>query len=384
MWKIVFPGIAMIGVTYALARYSFGLFLPDISSALNLSESQAGYVSSAAYLAYTLALLSASTLIHKYSARNIALLSGGTAALGMLGMAVTQGFYTLAFSAFFAGMGSGWISPAFSQIVSQTLNADQKDKGNTWINTGTSVGIVFTGLGAFLFAEHWRWSYMLFAVLAFIVYWWNASVIQTIRNGEGAASGSIFKRESLRNARFLITASIGIGFSSSIYWTFSRSYITVLHGLSLNESIVFWMVMGGAGIFGGIAGSTIQSLGLGMSYRIGVMAIAASIFGLTIPYHAAIFFSSILFGMSFIFMTGLFIVWGTRQFPESPSLGVSISFFSLGIGQSIGSIAAGVLIERLSYPFAFILFSLIGLFFLFCKTAIFSPSVSSSEEAESG
>ncbi|WP_285804086.1 hypothetical protein [Alkalicoccobacillus plakortidis] len=41
MWKYVFPGIAMIGVTYAFARFSFGLFLPNISESLNLSESDA-------------------------------------------------------------------------------------------------------------------------------------------------------------------------------------------------------------------------------------------------------------------------------------------------------------------------------------------------------
>lgn len=379
MWKIVFPGIAMIAVTYALARYSFGLFLPEISSALNLSESQAGFVSSAAYTAYTLALLSASILIHKYSARRIALLSGGTAFLGILGMAVSQDFYTLAFSAFFAGTGSGWVSPAFSQIVSQTLHADLKDKGNTWINTGTSFGIVFTGLAAFLFAEQWRWSYGLFAVLAFAVYWWNASAIPAKKQEAIAASPIISKRALLRNARFLIIASIGIGFSSSIYWTFSRSYVTLLHGLSLNQSVVFWMIMGGAGIFGGIAGSTIQSMGLRTSYRIGVIAVAASIFGLTLSYPGGVHVSAALFGLSFIFMTGLFIVWGTRQFPESPSIGVSISFFSLGIGQSIGSIMAGILIEEISYPFAFISFSLVGLFFLLCKTTVLSPSASSSE-----
>lgn len=379
MWKIVFPGIAMIAVTYALARYSFGLFLPEISSALNLSESQAGFVSSAAYTAYTLALLSASILIHKYSARRVALLSGGTAFLGILGMAVSQNFYTLVFSAFFAGTGSGWVSPAFSQIVSQTLHADLKDKGNTWINTGTSFGIVFTGLAAFLFAEQWRWSYGLFAVLAFAVYWWNASAIPAKKQEAIAASPIISKRALLRNARFLIIASIGIGFSSSIYWTFSRSYVTLLHGLSLNQSVVFWMIMGGAGIFGGIAGSTIQSVGLRTSYRIGVIAVAASIFGLTLSYPGVVYVSAALFGLSFIFMTGLFIVWGTRQFPESPSIGVSLSFFSLGIGQSIGSIMAGVLIEEISYPFAFISFSLVGLFFLLCKTTVLSPSASSSE-----
>lgn len=379
MWKIVLPGIAMIAVTYALARYSFGLFLPDISSALNLSESQAGYVSSAAYAAYTLSLLTASVLIHKYNARYMVLLSGATAFLGMLGMAFSQGFYTFALSAFFAGLGSGWISPAFSQVVSQSMASGLRDKGNTWINTGTSFGIIFTGLIALLFSEEWRWSYMLFAVLAFIVCWWNALALKEEKQQPLPPAQNFLGMKLLKKARFLIAASIGIGFSSSIYWTFSRSYVTEIYSLSENESVIFWIVMGGAGILGGIAGTVIQSIGLRLSYRLGLLVITASILGLTLSHLAAIYLSALLFGTSFIFMTGLFIVWGTRQFPETPSLGVSISFFSLGVGQSLGSFIAGLLIEEISYPFAFVFFGVAGFLFLFCKVRIVSSSANPSK-----
>ena len=50
--KLVFPGIAMIATTYGLGRFSFGLFLPDITNDLSLSASQAGLNSSLFYLAY--------------------------------------------------------------------------------------------------------------------------------------------------------------------------------------------------------------------------------------------------------------------------------------------------------------------------------------------
>lgn len=368
MWKIIMPGIAMVAVTYAFARYSFGLFLPDISASLNLSASQSGYVSSAAYIAYTVALLTASIFIHKFSARHIILLSGSTACLGMMGMAASQGFYMLAFSAFVAGIGSGWVSPAFSQVVSYTMKSNLQDKGNTWINTGTSFGIFLTGPVALMFTEQWRWSYVLFALLASLVFWWNTTVIKEEKHPISINQSNGFNFKLFVKARFLIFSSIGIGFGSSIYWTFSRSYITAIHGFSVNESVVFWIIMGGAGVIGGVAGAIIQTIGLSRSYRLGVVIVSTSILALTIPHHTAIYLSALLFGISFIFMTGLFIVWGTRDFPDAPSTGVSISFFSLGIGQSLGSIAAGMLIEEFSYALAFIAFAGIGLLFLFCKT----------------
>ncbi|MEZ0481142.1 MFS transporter [Planococcus sp. SSTMD024] len=369
MWKIVLPGIAMIGVTYAFARYSFGLFLPEISSSLNLSESQSGLIGSVAYAAYTLALVTAAIFIHKMSARHVVLYSGATAFIGMLGMAASQGFYTLAISAFVAGLGSGWVSPAFSQVVAQSLESRERDKGNTWINTGTSVGVVASGPVALIFAEQWRWGYVLFALLAFLTLWWNARAINRQKQEPtNQSTGSQFNLGLLGQARFMILAAIGIGFSSSIYWTFSRSYLTEAQDFSTSGSMVFWIVMGAAGIIGGIAGAIIQRLGLGWSYRLGVLVATASLVTLTIQHSAAIFLSAILFGISFIFMTGLFIVWGTRHFPDTPSVGVSLSFFSLGIGQSIGSVAAGVLIDSMSYPIAFLSFAAIGLLFIFCKT----------------
>ncbi|WP_404467130.1 MFS transporter [Planococcus rifietoensis] len=289
MWKIVLPGIAMIGVTYAFARYSFGLFLPEISSALNLSESQSGLIGSVAYAAYTIALVTAALFIHKQSARHVVLYSGATAFIGMLGMAMSQAFYTLAISAFVAGLGSGWVSPAFSQVVAQSLESRERDKGNTWINTGTSVGVVASGPVALAFAEQWRWGYVLFALLAFLTFWWNARLIDRPKQEPEESTGSQFKLNLLGQARFMIIAAIGIGFSSSIYWTFSRSYLTEAHDFSVTESMVFWIVMGAAGIIGGIAGTIIQRLGLGWSYRLGVMVATASLVTLTISHSAAIF-----------------------------------------------------------------------------------------------
>ncbi|MFK8794905.1 MFS transporter [Planococcus plakortidis] len=383
MWKIVLPGIAMIGVTYAFARYSFGLFLPEISSALNLSESQSGLIGSLAYAAYTIALVTAAIFIHKMSARHVVLYSGASAFIGMLGMAASQGFYTLAISAFVAGLGSGWISPAFSQVVAQSLESQERDRGNTWINTGTSVGVVASGPVALAFAEQWRWGYVLFAILAFLTLWWNARAIERTKEKPREAGEAQFKLGMLGQVRSMILAAIGIGFSSSIYWTFSRSYLTEAQDFSTGGSMVFWIIMGAAGIIGGIAGTIIQRLGLGWSYRLGVLVATASLVTLTIQHPAAIYLSAVLFGISFIFMTGLFIVWGTRHFLDIPSVGVSLSFFSLGIGQSIGSVAAGVLIDGLSYPIAFLSFAAIGLLFVFIKTNA-QPVATQSNAAQPG
>lgn len=367
MWKIVFPGIAMIGIVYAFARFSFGLFLPDISDSLGLSESQAGIVGSSAYMAYTAALCSAYLFIKTFTARRIVLLAGAAALLGMIGIALSTGFYTLMLSTFTAGLGSGWASPAFSQVISNSLQSSLQNKGNTWINTGTSFGLIVTGPVVLLFTEQWRWSYLLFAAITLLVWWWNAAVLEKEEKPIRLVEEKIPWGRSFNKGRFLIAASLGVGFSSSVYWTFSRSYVSIIHDFSLNQSIIFWIMMGAAGIAGGTAGGIIQKIGLSLAFRIGVFVNAASIIGLTVPGQPTIYLSAVLFGAAYIFMTGLFIVWATKVFPAYPSLGVSMSFLSLGMGQALGSGAGGLVIEGISYPFTFIAFSLVGLLFILCE-----------------
>lgn len=129
MWKIVLPGLAMIAVTYALARLSFGLFLPDISHSLGLSESEGGFVGSTAFVSYSIALFLSSYLIKKLGQHKVTMIAGLTAVVGMLGIATAQSFLHLVMSIFVAGIGSGLASPALSQIAKNTLNKKDLDQG---------------------------------------------------------------------------------------------------------------------------------------------------------------------------------------------------------------------------------------------------------------
>lgn len=369
MWKIVFPGLAMIAVTYALARLSFGLFLPDIANSLGLSESDGGFVGSTAYVSYSLALLVSSTLIKKYGQHKVNLIAGITAVLGLVGIATAYSFFHLVISMFVAGIGSGLASPALSQMAQATFSKKQLDSGNTWMNSGTSFGVILTGPIVLLFTEHWRLSYVFFAVIAVIVLIWNYYAIPADKDQKQVEDQKINWLSATNKAKSLLAASLIIGISSSIYWTFSRSYITIEYSMTQNESVIFWILMGLAGILGGVAGGIIQKIGLAWSYRLLLLLLLISVVLLTFPSDLTVYISGALFGSSYIFLTGLFIVWATRLFPILPAVGVSLSFLALGIGQSLGSYFAGKSIEMTSYPFSFTLFASIGLLALLLPTA---------------
>lgn len=364
MWKYVMPGIAMIGVTYAFARFSFGLFLPQISSTLKLTESQAGTVSSIAFLSYSFALIVSSFLIQRWGSLRVIQCAGLSAVLGLIGIASSTEFTMLLLSSLIAGLGSGWSSPGYAQVAISYLKKTDRDKGNTWMNTGTSFGLILSGPIALLFTDYWRVAYLSFAAIAFIVLIWNTKVIPSEER-------STIKREKINwlsfinRAKLMLLASFIVGLSSSVFWTFSRSFLTAEHQMSDFESVLFWVLMGASGIIGGLAGSFVEKRGMKLSFRITLLLMVISMLLIKIPGMITIYSSSILFGITYICMTGIFIVWSTRIFYDFPSIGVSLSFLFLGIGQSVGSSIGGAVIEATSYSIGFIVFVVIGLLGIF-------------------
>ena len=49
---LVAPGLALIAVTYGLARFAYGLFLPEMRGAFGLSPSLLGAIGAGSYIAY--------------------------------------------------------------------------------------------------------------------------------------------------------------------------------------------------------------------------------------------------------------------------------------------------------------------------------------------
>lgn len=362
MFKLIIPATAMIGVTYAFARFSFGLFLPEISASLQLTESRAGLIGTIGYISYTLALICAHTVISKFGQHRAVQFSGASATLGLLGISFSPNFLFLALSTFIAGLSSGWSSPAFSQVTKTSLPVHLEDRGNSWMNSGTSFGVIISGPIALFFTEQWRLAFGFFAFLSFVVLVWNTFAIPkqpSIPVTKEAVETGL--ATTLKKGGFLLLASLLVGFSSAIFWTFARSYLTVIHEWSPREGFIYWIIMGITGIGGSAVGSLIERKGLRFSYRSSLCLLMLSILSLTIPILPTIYFSAIGFGVMYIAMTGILLVWGTRRFPDSPYTGVSLAFLLLGIGQTVGSTTAGYAIEYFSYPFSFTLFSVIGL-----------------------
>ena len=360
--RLVLPGVAMIAATYGLARFSFGLFLPGISNSLNMSQSVSGVVSSLFYLAYCFTIVLATVFTTREGPRRMILFAGLSAFIGLLLIGITPNVWVLILGVLLAGASTGLVSPPYGAAVSLWIEEANQGRANTWINSGTSFGIILSGVGAIFLSSNWRLTYVIYAILTLLILIWNYRILPK----EAMNSSFMFEKGKLsirgiKGATSLVLASLLLGISTAPFWTFSRSFIEIAGNYSDFQLSGFWMIIGVFGILGGFSGTLIAKRGLNFAYKLGSIAIASAMIILAIwPENLFIVYVSAgIFGIFYISISGVLLVWGIRVFITNASLGIAVPFLLLAVGQVIGSLLAGLFIDAWGFVLSFILYGFV-------------------------
>lgn len=368
--RLIMVGLPMIAVTYGFARFSYGLVLPYIRESLDINPSVAGLISSSSYLAYCIAIIVAMLYMQKVGSRMLILTAGITAAIGMGIISMANGSIVLGIGIFIAGLSTGLSSPPYADVIKKWVDQDKSSTTNTWVNAGTSLGTALTGVMVIFFDSNWRMTYLLFTLIAIIILVLNYKVIPQTKDTDKSAQAQTFHvtKKDLGNAYPLILSSLLLGISSAAYWTFSRDLLFQIENVPEALLQWFWIIIGIAGVLGGFAGYFSSQIGLLSSYRLSVILLGASslllgLFTNVLP----VVISAISFGSSYIFMTGVLIIWGINIFKTNSSFGLGLPFLLLALGQVFGSLIGGVVAGLMGYEAMFIIFAMISFIALIFK-----------------
>jgi predicted MFS family arabinose efflux permease len=381
--RLVPPGLAMIAVTYGLARFAYGLFLPDMREAFDLSPSLLGVIGAGSYLGYCVAVVISLVYTSRTGPRLMAVAAGAVAVAGMATVAISPIAWVLALGILVAGSSTGLASPPMGEAVARSIRNSLQDRANALINCGTSVGVAISGPAALLLTGQWRLAWTAFALVGLAVLAWNAAVMprQAVQDegesggpdedGAEAGEGSGRTRLSfsyLIGARVrsrslpLFAAAFGVGFASAVYWTFSRELVVQAGDLGQTGSTLFWTVIGISGLVGGAAGDLVRRFGLTTVLRGALVSMAASMVLLAVASSVLplAYASAALFGSTYIMLTGVVLVWSVTVFHERPSAGLGAGFLLIAVGQVVGSPVAGALAGTTSPATAFVSFAVVA------------------------
>jgi predicted MFS family arabinose efflux permease len=351
-------GIGVIGASFGMARYGFGLLAPDIRASFHLDNGSIGLLSAASYATYLITSIAAGAFAARLGPRMVVAAGGLCAVAGMLiaGIAANPG--VLFAGLLVAGASAGLVFPPFSDVVSGFLARASRARVLAAISSGTGWGVALAVPMALLAGQSWRTAWLLFALVAGLATAWALIVLPPRRRVSGPAEVVRLKPSWFlcpRSTR-LLTGALLVGLASSIYWTFAVEHLQSQGDLSTTQSRLFLAVVGLALVGGTVGADAIDRLGARAAFILAAAAEAASLLllGLTPDTPPAALTSAFLFGVAYATIVAIAVIWSAKIFAEQPSAGLAAVMVMNAVGLLIGPPALGAVADHTGLTSAFI------------------------------
>lgn len=350
-------GFGLIAICYGFARFAFGLFLPQIDADLALSSTLSGLISGGSFLGYCAAIIVSAHLTERMGPRAVATGAALVAAVGMLGIATAPSSLWLAGAVMLAGSSTGLASPPMAAAVATMVKPTRQGATNTIINAGTGAGVVLSGPVALLMGGQWRIAFLIFAATALCM---TLAVALSVPGNAKTPRRNEKGLPPLHTAlKRLIIASFLMGASSTALWSFGSQLVTLRLGWGHTGAGLLWIAIGAAGIAGAGAGSLVARFGVDRTHWLFLSALAGGILlvGFESTTTALTLLGGALFGLAYIMLTGVYLVWGVSALPNRPATGLTVGFLTIAIGQTVGAPLFGLIMDQLTPTYAVIAFA---------------------------
>lgn len=369
----IIAGFLTVFIAFAI-RYAYGLLLPEMLPALAISKTQAGFVYSSYFIAYTLFSPILGLLADRYNSRFI--LTFFVAILGFGAFLMSYSSSVSNASLFFALAGFGhsacW-APVVA-LIQRWVNDKRRGIALAFTDMGSATGIaVWSALIPIIVASYsWRTGWTSLGMFAFLVAGINFFLVRSHPEEKSSSeqpTPTRFTRETVRatykrllyNRTFwLIGLSyLAIAFSILIPFTFLSIYVSQGLAMSYEAATRLIAVIAIAGVFGKLVlGHLSDTLG-----RIRVMVLCGALVAtgcLGMAYFQK-YLTLILF--TFIFGIGYGAIWpvyaaSAVDYFSKASAGSVVGLWTiyLGVGSMLSPIMTGWTIDVTgTYVWAFIL-----------------------------
>ena len=315
--RIGLAGAAVVGIAFGMARYAYGLTLPDIREDLRLSELALGLIASATFAGYLAGLLLAGRLAARHGSRAPTTVGGVCGAAGAVIVTLAQSPGLLAAGVVLAGSAGGWVWAPYSDIVTRSVPARQQPRALAIITTGTSGGLVLLGgLAVLAVVGSWRLVWAGIALAAVAAALANLRLVPRTgpapRPEEGPGASSLVAALRVPAAYSVVYFAVVV-----VYFTYAAD---VLDRGTLPAAAVpaLYAAVGLTGMVGVATGALAQRLG---SVRVAALCLATvgaalALLGLADGSVAATAASACIFGMGYMTGSAVLAVWTAELVPE--------------------------------------------------------------------
>ncbi len=352
--RVGVAGFVTTAVSFGPARSAYGLFLPEIRAAFDLSTSTLGLIAAVGYAGFLVGLIAAYFAEGAYGPLVPIVVGGGAAASGMAAVSVTSSAAVLTVAVAVATSSAGFTWTPYNRLAERSVTSGRQDRTLSAVSTGTAVGLLATGGLALVVAVggvDWRVAWMVFAALGGLSVVVNLAIVPR----RGRPNGDLHPIDDLRTAvtaagasRLFVIALI-TGLASSVWFSFAVDVVVGAGGVgSLDDAAigpVMFLALGVAGLTGLATGDVIDRRGLGSAMHVALLAITASlvVVGVAPTHVATAVASAALQGLGIMVASAAIAADSLRVHHRNPVGGFTVVLAALAGGNIAGPMITGVL-----------------------------------------
>jgi predicted MFS family arabinose efflux permease len=340
-------GIGVVGTAYGMARYGYGLLLPDIRRDYGFSTATLGAIAAGSYASYLAGSVVVGALAGRAGLRSLVTAGGtaGVAGMALAGLSTSPGLFVA--GVLVAGISAAFALPPFIDAVQSYVVRERRARTLASISSGTGWGVALAAPIAVAAGSSWRGAWLAFAAIGIIATAWAVHVLP--RGGRGGAGCALPR---LRLGWFvcprsgpLLAGALLVGLGASLYWTFAVDYLVTGGAVDASSARLLLVLVGAASVIGAGAGELADRLGSGLAFAVLSWGLGLSLALLALAAQAPVLalVSALLFGAAYNLLVAIQCLWSVRVFAERPGTGVAAVMFILGGGLLIGPLAAGPL-----------------------------------------
>lgn len=369
-WIIVLTGTLVILACLGIGRFAFGMLLPSMSKTLGLSYSQSGFIGTANFIGYLLAVLLCSPLVGQVGSRALIVSALALISASMFLISRATGFLEVLLLYTLTGVGSGAANVPMMGLVTAWFDRTVRGRAAGFVVIGSGFAIILSGklipfINRSVGAEGWRTSWdVLGGIVAIIgaIAWFflrnrpeEKGLVPLGSEGRPAVSPSpqqpAVGTVIYRNPSVYLLGSIYFlfGYTYVIYATFIVTTLVKERGFSESLAGNFWSWVGLLSLLSGpVFGTLSDRIGrkYGLMIVFGLQMLAYALVAADLPqqflYLSIGFFGICAWSIPSIMVAAVSEYVG----PDRALAAFGFITFIFGLGQISGPAVAGVIAER--------------------------------------
>ena len=345
-------GAAVVGVAFGMARYAYGLTLPDVRSEFGLSELLLGLIASGTFAGYLIGLLAVPRLSARRGPRAPTTVGAVCGVVGAAGVALAPSSWVLAVAVVLSGSAAGWVWAPYSDIVTEVVPRRHQRTLLAEITTGTSLGLVgLAGLALVGAVTSWRLTWASIAIAAAVAAVVNLRAVPRLDDGDGDRDDT--PRRSLWRRAMVppLVYSVLYFAAVTVYFTYASDALRS-GGLAAWTTPALFAVIGVGGLVGLTTGWMSRAVGT-TAVGIGSVWVVSGALVLLGQGRASLpltLLSGLLLGLGYMVGSSLLAIWTAQVAEDRPGDGFTMALVVGAVTSIAAPAGMGALIPVFGLP----------------------------------